>query len=182
MAATRPVRPVKRFAGLILEPDPVLFARVSAALAAAWGRVDAAFGPVAFDATDYYEPEMGRGLERRFVAFEPAAPPEALPEWKHRAIAVEAEFAGPTGRRVNIDVGYLDLHKVVLASTKEGPTKVYLGRGIWADMTLRYARGRFQPFPWTFPDFADGRYDAFFADLRRAYKAALRSSPGTTTV
>jgi len=167
--------PVKIFAGVILKPDTDPASRLLETLQQAWGAVDAVYGPVPFDATDYYKTEMGSGLQRLFAAFEPLAPPEDLPSWKLRANAIEAESADADGRRcVNIDVGYLDFHKVVLASTKEGPAKVYLGRGIWADMTLRYAHGRFEPFPWTFPDFADGRYDAFFAHVRTLYKACLR--------
>ena len=179
MLELREAAPVKAFAGLILSPGPDLALRTFEAMRAIWGPIDAAHGPVPFDLTDYYEAEMGPGLERLFAGFERLISPADLPEWKHRANAIEAEFAGAGGRRrVNIDVGYLDFHKLVLASTKEGPTKIYLDRGIWADMTLRYAGGRFEAFPWTFPDFADGRYDAFFLALRNRYRNARRADRG----
>lgn len=167
--------PAVVFAGVILAHDAD-WRRTVDPMVSLWGSVDLVSDPMPFDLTAYYTAEMGEGLVRRLLAFEGLVSADLLPELKLQAIEIEASLCRPTGSRtVNIDVGYLDLHRVVLASTKERPHKIYMGRGIWADLTLRYGKGRFHRFPWTFPDFADGRYDAFLLRLREHYKRARRS-------
>jgi len=177
------------------EPDPVvlivaaLYARADdleraeRALIARWGEIGFEGLAHPFDATDYYDAEMGAGLQRRILAFEqPVAPDalEALAAAKLTTNAIEADLAvadaggGPLRRRVNLDVGYLDHGKVVLASMKGAGQKIYLGRGVWADLVARYGGGRYRPFEWTFPDFADGRYDDELGEIRRRYLERLR--------
>jgi len=119
--------------------------------------------------TDYYESEMGANLFRRLVAFESLRSPEALVEAKLACNRIENALAGPRGRRVNLDIGYLDHNKVVLASAKAAGQKIYLANGIYADLVARYAQDAISPFAWTFPDFKDGRYDAELAELRALY-------------
>jgi hypothetical protein len=75
-----------------------------------------------------------------------------------------------TRRRVNLDPGIMDYDKFVLASAKYNGQKVYLDRGIWADLTLHYEKGRFDPYPWSFPDFKSRIYDGAFMEIRQLYK------------
>ncbi len=172
-------------------PDPLVkaFAAVlyadAAALEEALPRLAAAFSPLEqrgaphpFDQTDYYAVEMGAGLQRVLVSFARLEPPGWLVEAKRAAIVIEDALRVAGRRRVNVDVGYLDLGKVVLASSKGRPSKLYLAHGIWADLTLTYAQGRYQPLPWSFPDFRSGRYDAELLALRTRYKAQLREATG----
>jgi hypothetical protein len=72
-------------------------------------------------------------------------------------------------RVVNLDAGYLDHNKVILASAKEAGQKVYLDKGIYADLAGRYKNGKYQPFEWSFPDFKDGRYDQELCEIRAIY-------------
>src|SRR5581483_10854505 len=95
-------------------------------LSAQWGVIDFTGLDRLFDLTDYYEPEMGPNLFRRLTAFEGLRSPEELASAKRACIAIEAELKGPQGRRVNLDVGYLDHNKIVLASVKAAGQKIYL--------------------------------------------------------
>jgi hypothetical protein len=88
---------------------------------------------------------------------------------KIACIAIESALSQYAKRRVNLDIGYLDHNKLVLASVKSAGQKIYLREGIYADLVARYAEGRYQPFPWTFPDFEDGRYDTELHTLRELY-------------
>lgn len=139
-----------------------------------WGPVDFVGPDRAFDVTDYYGDEMGEGLQRRLVSLEPLVMPDRLPEIKLGCIEIEQQLAAPRGRRVNLDAGYLDHNKIVLASIKYAGQKIYLGRGVYADLVARYRDGRYRPLEWTFPDFRDGRYDDELARLRRTYLEQLR--------
>jgi hypothetical protein len=139
-----------------------------------WGDTDFESADFAFDITDYYEPEMGKDLKRRLVSFRTLVLPDCLSSAKHICNDVEDRLSGETGRHVNLDVGYLDHSKIVLASFKGAGQKIYLSDGVWADMVARYRDGRYCPFEWTFPDFRDGRYDRDLTQIRQMYLKQLR--------
>jgi len=138
-------------------------------LVAQWGTVDFTGPDRLFDMTDYYAPEMGAQLYRRLVTFANLIPPESIREAKLFCNALEGDLAAAGRRRVNLDVGYLDHNKLVLASAKNAGQKIHLGGGIYADLVGRYKAGRYQPFDWTFPDFEDGRYDPELSAIRQRY-------------
>lgn len=139
-----------------------------------WGAMDFSGGDHPFDVTDYYEAEMGPSLQKRLVSFSRMIPPESLPEVKLACNRIEEKLARRGRRRVNLDAGYLDHSKVVLASMKFAGQKIHLGRGVYADLMSRYRSGRYRPLEWAFPDFRDGRYDRDLARIRDLYMASRR--------
>jgi hypothetical protein len=145
-------------------------AEAIASLQAMWGPLDFAGPDHPFQATDFYVKEMGSILNRRIVSFERLVPPDFLVDAKHQCNEMESGLSDPRGRTVNLDVGLLDHNKVVLASMKSAGQKIYLGRGVWADFTLRFAGGEYRPLEWTFPDFADGRYLRELLAIREIYR------------
>jgi hypothetical protein len=143
--------------------------------------LEEAFGPPAlesgrypFDRSGYYEKEMGRSLTRVWIAFETLAPAEELPLWKQSCVTIEDRFREGGARRVNLDPGYLDHGKLVLASCKEAPDKIYMGSGVWAHTCLRFRFGAFEAPDHSFPDFRDGRFYDFFMEARRLMKRLQR--------
>jgi hypothetical protein len=164
----------------MISADAALFAPASQRLADEFGPVDLTSDVMPFDLTHYYDDEMGSPLHRRFVSFREPADPEALVDAKLTTQALEADFAaeapkaGPL-RPINLDPGYVAPSKLVLASLKDFSHRLYLGRGVYAEITLMYRKGRWESLPWTFPDFASGRYDAFLTAVRER----LRSEPPT---
>jgi hypothetical protein len=147
-------------------------------LADQWGRTDFTGPDHPFTATDYYVAEMGANLQRRLISFAELVQPESIREAKLRCNAIEDALAIAGQRRVNLDIGYLDHNKLVLASAKNAGQKIHLGEGIYADLIARFKGGRYQPFEWTFPDFKDGRYDKDLAEIRRRYLEDLRRLRG----
>jgi len=135
-----------------------------------------------FNTTDYYADEMGEALSRVIISFEKILDPSFLVGGKERGGEVESSCSRRGKRLVNIDVGYLDLHKLVLASYKERGNKVYLKRGVWADMTLFFRKGKVEPFPWSFPDFKTGIYDRELFEIRNRYRKKLASLKNMTPV
>jgi len=168
-------RPVLVILGT-LAADPEHAARAASGFAAAHGGIDLAGEVALFDATDYYEPEMGPSLTRRFWSCRTLAPADHLIQLKQQAWALEQKLAEHGRRPVNLDPGILDHGKVVLASFKPAPQKLYLGHGIWADTLLHYQSRAFHPLPWTFPDLRDGPHVRFFEQARRRYSELLRVS------
>jgi len=134
-----------------------------------WGRVDRKSEPALFDVTDYYAAEMGVPLHRIILSLELLRTPTALVDMKLQCNEIEDALRVNGKRSVNLDCGYLDHHKILLASAKEAGQKVYLDKGIYADLAARFKKGTFESFEWSFPDFKDGRYYPFFKMVRKEY-------------
>jgi len=171
MALPQPPEPVLPVTGLLGAPpfpDGLL------------QRLEAILGPCrrksaiwSFDATDYYTAEMGPGLARQLLAFAPTTGLD-LALWKAATNRLEQAAAGPRGRRVNLDPGYLTLGGLFLASAKPRPHRIWLGGGFYGELTLVYQRGAWQPLPWTFPDFRAGTYHPFLTHCRDLLREARR--------
>jgi hypothetical protein len=153
------------------------FSRHEAALDWSRRRAIDAWGPLAlesprfdFTETDYYQPTMGSPLGKCFLAFERPFDPARLPEIKLLCNRWEEEYAQqgrhPEPRPLNLDPGYLTLGKLVLASTKDHAHRIYLGRGIYAEVTLYHQHGRWQAREWTYADYRRGDYQQFFSQCR----------------
>ncbi|MBC7223348.1 MAG: DUF4416 family protein [Anaerolineae bacterium] len=174
MGAIRQPKPVKLIVS-ILAGDPALLDEAEALLRDAFGPVDYRSDLLPFDHTTYYEPEMGPGLKRRIVAFQRLVDPGDLAAIKRQTNAMEERWAVGGKRRVNLDPGYVSLAKLVLATTKNHGHRIYLGQGIYAEVTLQYRSGRFQPWPWTYPDYASEVYCRMFGEIRARYLEQLRA-------
>ena len=145
--------PVKLVVGLI-STDRNLLEQAQSALAEGFGTVTEKSPEIPFSFTDYYEKEMGPNLIRQWVAFHDLVESEQLADFKTTTHSLEKRFIGPNGkRRVNLDPGLLSLHNFVLASTKGYAHRIYMHGGIYADLALIFQSGKFQPLPWTYPDY-----------------------------
>ncbi|MDR0306186.1 MAG: DUF4416 family protein [Chitinispirillales bacterium] len=168
MAEIKSVAPVKYFAA-ILYKEKTYLEQGLASLEKRWGSIDIYGADHLFDVTDYYEAEMGTPLFRRLVSFEKLLCPSLVADMKLGCNEVETLLSVDGKRTINIDAGYLDHNKVLLASAKEAGQKIYLGKGIYADLAGRYKAGSYRPFEWSFPDFRDGRYDKELLCIRDVY-------------
>jgi Domain of unknown function (DUF4416) len=173
MGTAREPAPVKLVVSL-LTGHPDLLAGVKAALSRTFGPTDMESEILPFEHTDYYAPEFGPDLQRQFVTFERLIAPDDLPAVKRYTNELEQSFAQQGRRLVNIDPGYVSLSKLVLATTKDHAHRLYLGQGIYGEVTLAYQQGRFRPWPWTYSDYASDRYCALFMEIRKRYKAQIR--------
>jgi hypothetical protein len=145
--------PVKLVVGL-LTSDQSLLTEAQSALAEGFGTVTVKSEEIPFSFTDYYEKEMGPNLIRQWVGFHGLIESEQLVDFKRTTGSLEKRFFGPNHkRRVNLDPGLLSLHNLVLASTKGFAHRIYLRDGVYAELTLLFQSGKFQPLAWTYPDY-----------------------------
>ena len=142
MSRPQPAKPVKLIVSLFLKHRS-LIVPVAEALVARFGAIDTVSAWFRFDHTTYYEPEMGQPLFRRVLAFENLIAPEALADIKHATCSLEQDYTQADRRRVNLDPGYLVHERLVLATGKNFTHRIYIGRGVYADLTLIYQKGRF---------------------------------------
>lgn len=183
MGCPRTPEPVKLFVAL-LTSRVELAVEIDRMLVARLGPIDVRSQVLDFGYTDYYEEEMGKNLKRYFLGFRDLITPDRLIETKLYTCGLEQSSLSEGGRRLaNLDPGYLTPAKVVLATTKDYAHRLYLGSGIFGEVTLAYRDRLFQPLPWTYPDYRSGAYDAFFCELRTAYMRQLleaKASRGRT--
>jgi hypothetical protein len=172
--------------GQIKEPKPVklissMFTADRELLEVARNKLSEVFGPTDYESdllpfahTSYYAAEFGEDLMREIVAFAELVDPGRLAEIKRLTNGLEMGWARDGKRRINLDPGYISLAKLVLATTKNHGHRIYLGQGIYAEVTLRYRSKTFRPWEWTYPDYASSPYIAIFNHIRELYLAQLR--------
>ncbi len=177
MSQPRPASPAKLVIGF-LAADKSIARDITAALGASFGTLDLVSPWLPFDFTDYYAREMGAPLYRRMLAYKNLVAQESLPEIKHATNRLEVRYALDGRRRVNIDPGVLLPERFVLATGKNFSHRIYLRRGIYADLTLVYRDGGFMTLPWTYPDYADARLQTFLLRVREKLTHDLRTAAG----
>ncbi|MCM8772351.1 MAG: DUF4416 family protein [Candidatus Omnitrophica bacterium] len=173
MGKIKKIHPVKIFCGIIYREEKI-FEKTLSYLEKKWGNIDICEGPYLFNFTDYYEKEMGKDLLRKFVSFEKLHIPEKVYEWKIFTNKIENYFSENEKRKINIDPGYLDSSKVILLSTKDFYHRIYVGKGIFAELTLYYSKGKYNFLEWTYPDYKTENYIRFFLKMREKYKTQIK--------
>jgi hypothetical protein len=178
MGSIRSFNPVKLFVGILVS-DRDHIPAVRDRLATLYGTIDHQSPVIPFDFTDYYAAEMGEIIDRVLFSFDPLVDAAQLAEIKHTTNSIENELAAatPAGpkRPVNLDPGYIEHAKVILASTKNFYHRIYLGRGIFGEVTMHFRNNTFQFFPWTYPDYQSRDYQEFFLRMRHIYRSQLKT-------
>lgn len=173
MGAVLKPQNVKLFFGF-MSNDENLFSNTELILTKKFGLVDFTSKIIPFDYTDYYKKELGVGLKRKFISFKKLITPERLTDIKLFTDKIEHRLSFENKRRINIDPGYLSSGKLVLATTKDYAHRIYLKKGIFAEVTLFYQNGSFQPWQWTYPDYKTKDYIEIFNHLYKTYIGELR--------
>ncbi|MHB0859545.1 MAG: DUF4416 family protein [Anaerolineae bacterium] len=165
----------------MLSADPALLALAEETLAGAYGSVDYRSATLPFNHTAYYQAEFGTGLLRRFLTFRDLVDPGRLAAIKRHTNSLEAMWSGDTGqRRINLDPGYLTQAKLVLASTKNHAHRVYIGQGIYAEVTLMFRAGGISVLPWTYPDYRSEEYHEILLAIRRIFTQQIKAADEAT--
>ncbi len=99
---------------------------------------------------------------------------DALVEVKLVTQRLEAATMKEGRRTVNIDPGILTAERLVLATGKNFTHRIYLGHGVFADLTLVFRKGSFVALPWTYPDYASEESISLWNAARRSYLVRLR--------
>lgn len=170
-------KPVKLLVG-ILAADERCLMMARDGLAAALGALDLTSDVWPFDQTDYYTSQIGSHILRQFVSLEQLIDPGALASLKHRTNALEQQLAAalalPLPRPVNLDPGFIEPSKLVLATTKNYSHRIYIGDRMYAEVTLIFDKGTWRPLPYTYPDYHRQEYLDFFAQVRNRLMQQLR--------
>jgi len=157
----------------LFSSDKALIDEVIHVLEHRFGPVDWTSPELFFDRTQYYAKEMGWPLHRRFVSFKDLIRPERVVEVKLETNRIENEHLEDGNRKINIDPGYISLERLILVTGKNYTHRIYLSKGIFADLTLVFNRASFRPLAWTFKDYASPEIISLFNGVRERYKRQL---------
>ena len=173
MGKIKPHHKVKLIIGLIFKENQV-YDKAKLALEELFGKIDFESQTIPFNHTDYYEKEFGKNLIRKFISFKKLISPEKISCIKCATNNIELNLSLNGLRRINIDPGYLDLAKLILVSTKDYKHRIYLTKGIFAEITLSYQNNTFQSWEWTYPDYSTQEYIGIFNRIRNIYIGQIK--------
>jgi hypothetical protein len=166
----KPPKPVKLIIGILAADRQCLHAAIEA-IEAKFGKADLVSDVWPFDQTNYYKEETGEHILRQFISIERLIDPGKLARIKHQTNKLEQKLAArlalPLPRPVNLDPGIIEPSKLILATTKNYSHRIYIGKKMYAEVTLIFDKGRWRPFDYTYPDYRQQCYFDFFDKVRK---------------
>lgn len=147
-------------------------------LVSEFGEVEAVSEEFSFseEFSTYYDDEIGGEGFRRIYSFKETIDPSRQAEIKIRTNEIEAEFSKDGNRKINLDPGFINHGRLLLATTKATGFRIPLKDGIYTELTLFWARGGWQKLPWTYRDYQSERVQKFITEVRRTYLTQRRES------
>ncbi len=162
-------KPVKLIIGILAADRQCLLAAMEV-IEDKFDKVDLASDVWPFVQTDYYKDQTGPNILRQFVSTEHLIDPALLVKIKHKTNKLEQKLAArlglPLPRPVNLDPGTIEPSKLVLASTKNYSHRIYIGKKMYAEVTLIFDKGYWRPLPYTYLDYRQECYFEFFEKVR----------------
>lgn len=174
MGKIREHRTVKLIIGFIFKEE-IICDKAKIFLERRFGKIDFESETLPFVHTSYYENEFGRDLKRKFISFKKLISPQNLSKIKIITNKIEKKLSRGSRRLINIDPGYLNMAKLILASTKDYKHRIYLNKGIYAEVTLFYQNKTFKPWEWTYPDYQTAEYITIFNRIRELYVKQIKT-------
>lgn len=167
----------KLIIGVIYHEKDIL-ERAMQILTAEFGEIEAVSEEFSFseEFSTYYDSELGGEGLRRIYSFKELVDPERQADIKIRTNEIEAELSVDGKRLINLDPGFINHGRLMLATTKETGFRVPLKDGIYTELTLFWARGGWQKFPWSYRDYQSERVQKFITDVRKSYLEERRKN------
>ena len=160
--------PVRLIIGLIYCESALIDSCIKK-LTSKFGQINYISQKLPFDYTKYYETEMGKTLTRKILSFSRLIKRDSLVDIKLFTNNLENEFMIYEKRTINIDPGYIAKEHLILSTGKGYYHRPYLGKGVYADLTLVYKNKQFHGLEWTYPDYNSESMKILFKQLRQGY-------------
>ncbi|MHC4727544.1 MAG: DUF4416 family protein [Planctomycetota bacterium] len=171
-------KPVKLIIGILAANYNCLHTAADS-LSDKFGKVDFSSEVWPFDQTDYYKEQTGPRILRQFVSIKRLIDPGILAKIKHQTNKLEQKLAKklalPLTRPVNLDPGIIEPSKLILATTKNYSHRIYIGKKMYAEVTLIFDKGSWRSQFYTYPDYKQQCYFDFFDKVRTRLMEQLKS-------
>jgi hypothetical protein len=167
----KPIHPskAKLFIGVIYK-NKEIYNKVLKELTKKFGEIEKESFEYNFDEfTSYYKKEIGSNLTKKFIVFKKLIKRDKITDIKLFTNSIEEKYSRKGKRLINLDPGYLTEFNLILPSAKERPHKIYLKKGIFADLNYVFKKNSCIVFTHTFPDFKSEKVQKFFIEVRKDY-------------
>ena len=162
----------------VIYNDGEIYERAVAMLKAEFGEIDGESEHFSFsrEFSDYYDEELGGEGQRVIFSFCDTVDPARQAEIKQKTNEMEKELSRDGNRLINLDPGFINHGRLMLATTKNAGFRIPLSDGIYTELTLFYARGNWQKLPWTYRDYQSTRVQDFLTLVRGKYLEERKSA------
>lgn len=160
----------------VIYSDKEIFEKAMKMLTEAFGETDAVCEEFSFseEFSNYYDEELGGEGLRRIYSFKQTVDASRQAEIKEMTNEFERILSVDGNRKINLDPGFINHGRLMLATTKKAGFRIPLSNGIYTELTLFYARGEWHKFPWTYRDYQSERVQKFLTEVRNKYLAERR--------
>lgn len=174
MGIILPYNREKLFVGILFH-DVDLMSRNLTVLVEKFGEIESISPITNFSYfSSYYDVQMGGVVSRIFISFKELIDPSDLSAVKIWTNGQEEKEKIGNLRRINLDPGLISAGRVALATTKNAGHRISLRYGIYAEITLFYAKKSYHPLPWTYPDFRYIDTQKWFLAVRHQYISQVK--------
>lgn len=156
----------------LMYKDEKLLKSVVSDLEHLYGVVDATSPCYSFsDISPYYDPEMGTGIKKVICSFKNTVNRDELSTIKLKCVDIEEKHSVNGARQINLDPGILSLENFILATGKNFSHRIYLGKGVFAEVTLMFGKkNQIKELPWTYRDYLFEPARTFLLETREKYR------------
>ena len=155
----------------VIYHDVEVFEKAMAILTEKFGEVEDMCEEFSFskEFSSYYDTELGGEGMRRIYSFKRLVDPSEQADIKTFTNELELSLSPEGMRLINLDPGFINHGRLMLATTKNTGFRVALKDGIYTELTLFYARGGWNKFPWTYRDYQSKKVQEFLTVVRKKY-------------
>ena len=155
----------------VIYHDEEIFEQATKMLVEEFGEIEDTCEEFSFskEFSDYYDDELGGEGRRVIYSFKDTVDPASQADIKELTNKFEAILSRDGKRLINLDPGFINHGRLMLATTKNTGFRIALKNGIYTELTLFYARGGWNKFPWTYRDYQSERVQSFLTVVRKKY-------------
>ena len=161
----------------VMFKDEKLLEKIRRILEKKFGEIDAVSDTYDFSSiSPYYDPEMGSGIKKVVFSFKEPVPREILTKVKLFCAKTEKKYSENGNRLINLDPGLITLENFILATGKNYSHRIYLGKGVFAEVTLMFGKKNvIKELPWTYRDYLFEPARSFLLKVRELYRIKRES-------
>ncbi len=155
----------------VIYNDIEVYKRALDMLTEAFGEIDGKSEHFSFskEFSDYYDCELGGEGQRVIFSFKDPVDPARQAEIKKATNEMERILSVDGNRKINLDPGFINHGRLMLATTKNAGFRIPLEDGIYTELTLFWAKGEWHKLPWSYRDYQSERVQKFITEVRRRY-------------